>query len=48
MQFIPDSDSPIANVLLPRWPKMTDIDTGINSPGGVNAYLMWQQVSLTP
>ncbi|KAE9987666.1 hypothetical protein EG328_001899 [Venturia inaequalis] len=26
-----------------KWPKMTDIGTGINSPGGVNAYLMWQQ-----
>jgi hypothetical protein len=24
---------------------MTDIETGISSPGGVNGLLMWQQVS---
>ena len=27
-----------------RWPKMTDINTGISSPGGVNGLLLWQQV----
>ncbi|KAF2994389.1 hypothetical protein E8E13_002470 [Curvularia kusanoi] len=26
-----------------RWPKMTDLQTGINSPGDINAFLMWQQ-----
>ncbi|KAI1311756.1 Six-hairpin glycosidase-like protein [Xylaria venustula] len=26
-----------------RWPKMTEISTGRSSPGGINAYLMWQQ-----
>ncbi|KAH8158231.1 hypothetical protein CIB48_g10015 [Xylaria polymorpha] len=26
-----------------RWPKMTDINTGRSSPGGINAFLMWQQ-----
>ncbi|TLD35331.1 hypothetical protein E2P81_ATG11450 [Venturia nashicola] len=28
-----------------KWPKMTDISSGINSPGGVNAYLLWQQLA---
>jgi hypothetical protein len=28
-----------------RWPKMTDIESGISSPGGINGLLMWQQVS---
>ncbi|RMZ74590.1 Six-hairpin glycosidase [Pyrenophora seminiperda CCB06] len=26
-----------------RWPKMTDPETGTNSPGDVNAQLIWQQ-----
>ncbi|RYC62027.1 hypothetical protein CHU98_g4182 [Xylaria longipes] len=26
-----------------RWPKMTEISTGRSSPGGINAFLMWQQ-----
>ncbi|CVL09303.1 uncharacterized protein FPRN_14446 [Fusarium proliferatum] len=26
-----------------RWPKMTETFTGRSSPGGINAYLMWQQ-----
>ncbi|KAH1953607.1 hypothetical protein KXW51_001617 [Aspergillus fumigatus] len=26
-----------------RWPKMTDIESGISSPGGINGLLMWQQ-----
>jgi hypothetical protein len=26
-----------------RWPKMTDLETGVNSPGDSNALLMWQQ-----
>ncbi|KAH6702807.1 Six-hairpin glycosidase-like protein [Leptodontidium sp. MPI-SDFR-AT-0119] len=26
-----------------RWPKMTEINTGVSSPGGVNALLSWQQ-----
>ncbi|KAI0970734.1 Six-hairpin glycosidase-like protein [Xylaria arbuscula] len=26
-----------------RWPKMTETNTGRSSPGGINAYLMWQQ-----
>ncbi|KAF4334881.1 hypothetical protein FBEOM_11272 [Fusarium beomiforme] len=26
-----------------RWPKMTETTTGRSSPGGINAYLMWQQ-----
>lgn len=26
-----------------RWPKMTDLETGVNSPGDINALLMWQQ-----
>ncbi|KAJ4398330.1 hypothetical protein N0V91_010306 [Didymella pomorum] len=26
-----------------RWPKMTELETGVNSPGDINAFLMWQQ-----
>ncbi|KAI5925895.1 Six-hairpin glycosidase-like protein [Camillea tinctor] len=26
-----------------RWPKMTEIDTGASSPGGINGLLLWQQ-----
>jgi hypothetical protein len=26
-----------------RWPKMTELNTGVNSPGDINALLMWQQ-----
>lgn len=26
-----------------RWPKMTDLGTGVNSPGDINAFLLWQQ-----
>ncbi|KAJ0421216.1 Six-hairpin glycosidase-like protein [Aspergillus carlsbadensis] len=26
-----------------RWPKMTEINTGVSSPGGINGYLLWQQ-----
>lgn len=26
---------------------MTDIESGISSPGGINGLLMWQQVSST-
>ncbi|KAE8155003.1 Six-hairpin glycosidase-like protein [Aspergillus avenaceus] len=26
-----------------RWPKMTDVVSGINSPGGINGLLLWQQ-----
>ncbi|KAI8685440.1 hypothetical protein NCS55_00216400 [Fusarium keratoplasticum] len=26
-----------------RWPKMTETITGRSSPGGINAYLLWQQ-----
>ncbi|KAF7586251.1 hypothetical protein BBP40_009202 [Aspergillus hancockii] len=26
-----------------RWPKMTEIKTGVSSPGGINGYLLWQQ-----
>jgi hypothetical protein len=26
-----------------RWPKMTELKTGVNSPGDINAYLSWQQ-----
>ncbi|KAL1844465.1 hypothetical protein VTK73DRAFT_2465 [Phialemonium thermophilum] len=29
-----------------RWPKMTEVNTGRNSPGSINALLMWQQVRL--
>ena len=29
-----------------RWPKMTDFETGVSSPGGINGLLLWQQVSL--
>ncbi|KAL1871913.1 hypothetical protein Daus18300_004547 [Diaporthe australafricana] len=28
-----------------RWPKMTELVTGHNSPGSINALLLWQQVS---
>lgn len=28
-----------------RWPKMTETITGRSSPGLINAFLMWQQVS---
>lgn len=35
----------MADDLFPRWPKMTEIGTGVNSPGSVNAFLLWQQVS---
>jgi len=27
-----------------RWPKMTEMKSGVSSPGGVNGLLMWQQV----
>lgn len=33
-----------ANDYADRWPKMTETSTGGNSPGGINAVLMWQQV----
>ncbi|KAK6955877.1 hypothetical protein Daesc_003522 [Daldinia eschscholtzii] len=26
-----------------RWPKMTEINTGVSSPGGINGLLLWQQ-----
>ncbi|KAE8413053.1 Six-hairpin glycosidase-like protein [Aspergillus pseudocaelatus] len=26
-----------------RWPKMTDVETGVSSPGGINGILLWQQ-----
>lgn len=26
-----------------RWPKMTELETGVSSPGDVNAQLIWQQ-----
>ncbi|KAI0885024.1 Six-hairpin glycosidase-like protein [Annulohypoxylon maeteangense] len=26
-----------------RWPKMTEINTGASSPGGINGLLLWQQ-----
>jgi hypothetical protein len=26
-----------------RWPKMTELDTGVNSPGDINGFLLWQQ-----
>ncbi|KAI1471125.1 Six-hairpin glycosidase-like protein [Daldinia caldariorum] len=26
-----------------RWPKMTEIETGVSSPGGINGLLLWQQ-----
>ncbi|KAI2463750.1 Six-hairpin glycosidase-like protein [Annulohypoxylon bovei var. microspora] len=26
-----------------RWPKMTEIITGVSSPGGINGLLLWQQ-----
>ncbi|KAL2808899.1 Six-hairpin glycosidase-like protein [Aspergillus granulosus] len=26
-----------------RWPKMTETNTGISSPGGINGLLLWQQ-----
>ena len=26
-----------------RWPKMTDPNTGVSSPGDINAFLLWQQ-----
>ncbi|KAE8398172.1 Six-hairpin glycosidase-like protein [Aspergillus pseudonomiae] len=26
-----------------RWPKMTDVETGVSSPGGINGLLLWQQ-----
>jgi hypothetical protein len=26
-----------------RWPKMTELNTGVNSPGDINALLLWQQ-----
>ncbi|KAI1403447.1 Six-hairpin glycosidase-like protein [Hypoxylon fuscum] len=26
-----------------RWPKMTEVVTGVSSPGGVNGLLLWQQ-----
>ncbi|KAI2779259.1 Six-hairpin glycosidase-like protein [Daldinia loculata] len=26
-----------------RWPKMTEVDTGVSSPGGINGLLLWQQ-----
>jgi hypothetical protein len=26
-----------------RWPKMTDLETGVSSPGDINAFLLWQQ-----
>ncbi|KAF4981159.1 hypothetical protein FZEAL_2993 [Fusarium zealandicum] len=26
-----------------RWPKMTETSTGRSSPGGINAFLLWQQ-----
>ncbi|KAL4894860.1 Six-hairpin glycosidase-like protein [Aspergillus ambiguus] len=26
-----------------RWPKMTEIGTGVSSPGGINGLLLWQQ-----
>ena len=30
-----------------RWPKMTELNTGVSSPGGINGLLLWQQVSST-
>ncbi|KAH8725053.1 Six-hairpin glycosidase-like protein [Phaeosphaeriaceae sp. PMI808] len=26
-----------------RWPKMTELGTGVSSPGDINAFLLWQQ-----
>lgn len=26
-----------------RWPKMTEVETGVSSPGDINAFLAWQQ-----
>ncbi|PLB53077.1 hypothetical protein P170DRAFT_472954 [Aspergillus steynii IBT 23096] len=26
-----------------RWPKMTELNTGVSSPGGINGLLLWQQ-----
>ncbi|KAF2036467.1 hypothetical protein EK21DRAFT_95748 [Setomelanomma holmii] len=26
-----------------RWPKMTELETGVSSPGDINALLLWQQ-----
>ncbi|KAK7744698.1 hypothetical protein SLS62_010117 [Diatrype stigma] len=26
-----------------RWPKMTELNTGVSSPGGINGFLLWQQ-----
>ncbi|KAI1639131.1 Six-hairpin glycosidase-like protein [Biscogniauxia mediterranea] len=26
-----------------RWPKMTEVNTGVNSPGDINGLLIWQQ-----
>ena len=26
-----------------RWPKMTEVVTGVSSPGGINGLLLWQQ-----
>ncbi|TDZ16484.1 hypothetical protein Cob_v010587 [Colletotrichum orbiculare MAFF 240422] len=26
-----------------RWPKMTELETGVSSPGGINGLLLWQQ-----
>ncbi|KAL4954458.1 Six-hairpin glycosidase-like protein [Aspergillus filifer] len=26
-----------------RWPKMTETETGVSSPGGINGLLLWQQ-----
>jgi hypothetical protein len=28
-----------------RWPKMTELVSGVSSPGGINGLLLWQQVS---
>lgn len=27
-----------------KWPKMTETNTGVSSPGSINGLLLWQQV----
>lgn len=46
-RYIPSSIRNLRNIdnRSSRWPKMTEINTGVSSPGGVNALLSWQQVS---
>lgn len=42
---ITNSDKSTHELTCFSWPKMTDVETGVSSPGGINGLLLWQQVS---